>query len=49
LAAVRYALPHIEKRSPIESWILDDTGMLKQRREGRQLSAGREPKFGDTP
>jgi SRSO17 transposase len=30
LAAVRHALPHIEKRAPIESWILDDTGLLKQ-------------------
>lgn len=29
-AAVTYALPMIERRSPVESWILDDTGMMKQ-------------------
>jgi SRSO17 transposase len=28
--AVRYALPAITKHHPITSWILDDTGMLKQ-------------------
>lgn len=30
LAAARYAVPIITRRSPIKFWIVDDTGMLKQ-------------------
>jgi len=30
LAAVRYAIEPINRRGPIDSWIIDDTGMLKQ-------------------